>query len=343
MVWVSDRHQARGGTHRRPRTGDFEVSDDPTALSHRLASALLAGDEALRELHVTEPATRRDRFLVLSQIYDLHRAPLHRVGDRARWQHHPAVCSLKGRLEHDWLAELERHPVPAVAPERTGEEMQAIAARNRAPAAYGWIAEQAPWELALRFLALEGGPDDLFDDLVATCQVGLPLGPAKMELAGNYWDEMGNGRFGEVHNVLYRQFVEAVDLPEVPRDEQPVEALERAALLGLLATNRWLQPELIGALGLIELEAGPQCRYVERGLHRLRAPEGAHDFYAMHAAVDPLHGKGWVENAVAPLVTEVPEWAPRILRGAVWKSVVNEGFFGWAERALMPAARPAPA
>jgi hypothetical protein len=310
---------------------------DSTTLARRLASALLSGGDALPELADAEPDGRRDRFLTLLQIYDLHMAPLHRVGDRVQWQHHPAISALKGRLETAWLEELDELGTPDVEPQQTAEEMRSIAARNRAPAVYRWIAEEAAWEPAMRFLALEGGPDDVFDDLVAVCQVGLPLGSAKVELAANYWDEMGNGDFGEVHNVLYRRFVEAVDLPEPPRDEHPVEALERSALLGLVATNRRLQPEMLGVLGLIELEAGPQCRYVEHGLQRLEAPAGAHEFYAMHAAVDPLHGKGWLENGVGPLVADTPDWGPRILRGAIWKSAVNEGFLTWAERTLMGA------
>jgi hypothetical protein len=310
------------------------VSDSIT-LARRLASALLSGQDALQDLADAEPDGRRDRFLALLQIHELHMAPLHRVGDRVRWQHHPAVSALKTRLEEAWLAELGELEVPDVEPRQTAEEMRAIAARSRAPAVYRWIAEEADWEPAMRFLALEGGPDDVFDDLVATCQVGLPLGPAKMELASNYWDEMGNGDFGEVHNVLYRRFAEAVDLPELPRDEHPTEALERSALLGLVATNRRLQPEMLGVLGLIELEAGPHCRYVEHGLQRLEAPPGAHEFYAMHAAVDPLHGKGWLENGVDPLVADEPDWGPRILRGALWKSAVNEAFFTWARRTLV--------
>ena len=39
----------------------------------------------------------------------------------------------------------------------------------------------------------------------------------------------------------------AIDRPSTPLAQLPVEALERAALGGLLATNRWLQPEMIGA------------------------------------------------------------------------------------------------
>ena len=314
------------------------VSLEPTPLAQQLAAGLLAGDAALRDLHDARPAGRRDRFLTLQRIYELHRGPLREVGDRVRWQHHPSVAAIKARLEEDWIGELDRLPTPGLRDVGTAEAMRALAAHDRSPAIYRWLARESEWEPALRFLALEGGPDDLFDDLVATCQVGLPPGPAKMELASNYWDEMGNGELHEVHNVLYRRFVEAVDLPAIPPEEQPTEALERSALLGLLAVNRALQPEMIGALGLIELEAGPHCRFVDQGLERLGASDDARAFYQMHAVVDPLHGAAWLGNAVAPLVEELPAWGPRILRGAAWKSGVNEAFFGWADHALTRVA-----
>src|SRR5206468_3416330 len=101
------------------------------------------------------------------------------------------------------------------------------------------------------FLAVEGGPDAVFDDLVALCQVGI-RGIAKVTLGANYWDEMGRGDAAEVHTLLHDQLIEAVELPVIPREELPVTALRRMALNGLLATNRWLQPEMVGALGLLE-------------------------------------------------------------------------------------------
>lgn len=307
----------------------------PTSLAHDLSAAMLEGNAAVSALAEARPDSRRDRFLVLHEIYALHRAPLHELGDRVGFQHHPALASLKQRLEAAWLEELEERWSPPEIDGDLAAAMRALAARNRAPAVYRWLAAESAWEPTLRFLALEGGPDDVFDDLVATCQVGLPLGSAKMELARNYWDELGNGDFDGVHNVLYRRFVDAVDLPQPTLDEQPAEALERSALLGLLATNRALQPEMIGALGLIELEAGPHCRYVDQGLERLGAPQEARAFYQMHAVVDPRHGQGWVDDAVSPLVERFPHWADRILRGSGWKSLVNEAFYAWAERALV--------
>jgi pyrroloquinoline quinone (PQQ) biosynthesis protein C len=203
--------------------------------------------------------------------------------------------------------------------------LRTLAARDRLPAVYKWLANDAEWPEMVRFLALEGGPDAGFDDLVAACQVGLSGAP-KMELAVNYWDEMGNGDPSAVHTTLHDQLVEAIGMPRIPVTEQPVSALARTALGGLLATNRWLQPEMLGALGLIELQAGPRCRLVLNGFERCGAPAAAYPFYEVHAEVDPRHGKDWLEKAIVPTVTDHPEWGERILRGAAWRSAVNSAF-----------------
>ena len=315
-----------------------------TSLSEALADRLASG--SLEDLYGASPVDRRDRFLTLLQVYDLHTAPLEVVGDAVRFQGHPVVADLKSRLEAAWLVELEEQWA-AFEPEAdpTTEEgvvtsLRGVAVHERIPEAYKWLARTADWEQAVQFLALEGGPDGGFDDLVAACQVGLS-GSAKLELGKNYWDEMGNGDPEAVHTVLHDKLVAAVQMPRVPRSQMPVEALERAALGGLLATNRWLQPEMVGALGLLELQAGPRCLMVLKAFDRLGAPEAAYPFYVEHAEVDPVHGKDWVEKAVAPLVAERPEWGPRILRGAFWRSRINLAFFEQLRAELVGEARSA--
>ena len=303
------------------------------SLSNDLSAALGAG-AGLEALSGRDAVDRRDRFLTLLTVYDLHTAPLEQLGERARLQHHPVVAELKTRLEQPWLAELDGawassgpiDPDPVAA-------MRAVAARDRLPEAYRWLAKQASWSQAVDFLALEGGPDGGFDDLVAVCQVGL-AGSAKLELAKNYWDEMGQGDPVGVHTVLYEDFAAAIDMPRLPREQLPVEALERAGLGGLLATNRWLQPEMIGALGLLELQAGPRCRLVLQAFDRLGAPAGAYPFYFEHAEDDPVHGKDWMDKAVEPLAAERPEWGSRMVKGAFWRSTINLAFFDAAVREL---------
>jgi len=307
------------------------------ALADRLRNALAANDSAmLSDLSTVEPIDLRDRFTTLLTIYDLHTAPIERLGGSARFQHDPAVAAIKQRCEAGWLSELEALQVPdGIDSDDAVAAMRAIAARDRLPAVYKWLARDAAWEQVVDFLAIEGGPDAGFDDLVAACQIGL-TGAPKMELATNYWDEMGNGDLSAVHTTLHDDLVAAIGLPTVPLGEQPVSALARNAFCKLLATNRWLQPEMLGALGLIELQAGPRCRLVLQAFDRCGAPAAAYPFYEVHADVDPRHGKDWLDKAVAPVVAGHPDWAPRIVRGALWRSAVNADFLDEITAELMP-------
>jgi hypothetical protein len=292
----------------------------------------------LVERHGFERLTRRsprdeaDALRTLLALHDLSLAPVDDLGGRERWQHHPAVAELRWRLEEDLVASLDRRDratgwhLPADAP----AAMRAVARTDQVPDVYRWLATDATGDELVAFLALEGGPDGGFDDLVAACQIGLQ-GRAKLELARNYWDEMGQGSLDRVHTELHRKLRRALTLPQVPREELPVEALERAALGSLLATNRSLQPELVGALGLLELQAGPRCRKVVEGLRRVGAGDDALDFYVEHARVDPHHGKAWVDEVVTPLASS-PRWAAGIVRGARWRSLVNSAFFAAMSR-----------
>jgi pyrroloquinoline quinone (PQQ) biosynthesis protein C len=137
-----------------------------------------------------------------------------------------------------------------------------------------------------------------------------------------------------VHTELHAKMADALGVRSVPVDELPVAALERKALNGYLATNRALQPEMVGSLGLLECQAGPRCRRVVQAMRRLGVPQGALPFYEEHASADPRHGKDWLEGAVAPLVEARPDWGPRIVTGAAWRATVNRRFFAAMEDRL---------
>jgi len=269
--------------------------------------------------------TAEERLITLLEVHDLHLAPIDSLGDRARLQHHPDTAALKYELDDWFVARLDHLDLPGVDRHEASAAMRALGRIDLVPPLYEWLADEATIEELREYLSVEGGPDGGFDDLVAACQIGMD-GIAKLELAQNYWDEMGNGRLDRVHTELHRKLARAVGLREVSRQELPIEALERAALGSLLATNRWLQPEMIGALGLIELQAGPRCRKVVRGLERLGCGWDALDFYAEHAEADPRHGKDWVDKVVGSL-EDRGDWGERIVRGARWRSAVNARFF----------------
>jgi hypothetical protein len=305
----------------------------PGPLALRVDAALrlatTAGDHRpLAEVAHAEPVDERDALVTLGGLHDLHLAPIDRLAGREAWQHDPSLAMLRARLESDLLARIAERdalvdwsdlPIDAVA------AMRRIARRDAVPEVYRWLADEASLQDVTAFLAIEGGPDGGFDDLVALCQIGLG-GGAKVELARNYWDEMGRGDPAAVHTHLHRELASALGLPPVPTSEQPVEALERAVLGSTLVLNRRFQREAVGALGLLELQAGPRCRRVLHALHRVGAHPGASAFYAEHAEADPRHGRDWLDNAVAGLA-EDPVWAAAMVRGARWRWTSNARFF----------------
>jgi hypothetical protein len=312
------------------RVRPVDRSASTTTLDERLVAALEARDEArLEALRHREPVDERDALMSLLVVYDLWMAPLSRTSGTEDFQSHPAVAEVKWRLERRFIARLDsRGPdqEPGSQDDGAAQAIRRIAAEERVPSVYRWLAQEASWSELVGFLAIEGGPDAGFDDLVALAQVGIHDGP-KVALARNYWDELGRGDLSEVHTVLHERLVGATRMPRVPRNEMPVSALERVAVGGLLATNRRLQPEMLGALGLTELQAGPRCRAVVDALARLGAPEDAFPFYEEHARADPVHGKEWLDEVVEPLERDHPQWGPRMVRGARWRHEVNRRFF----------------
>jgi hypothetical protein len=320
-----------------PNQNGSEGRACPPPLRARL-EAVLADDLTSSTLLVDAAGDERDELLTLSRLLELHLAPLDAVREVAHWQHHPDLAALKRRLEDRFLARIAWDtPLGSVppTPDDTVAAIRRLARTDLVPAVYDWLAEEAdPGEIR-RFLALEGGPDGGFDDLVALCQIGL-RGEPKLELARNYWDEMGRGTLGAVHTELHALLVRAMELEAVAPEDQPTEALCRGLLNPVLATNRLHQPELVGALGLIELQAGPRCRRVVQALERIGADPGSFPFYVEHAETDPLHGKAWLDGVVRPLADD-PWWAEGMVRGARWRAGVNHHFFSVTGRMLLAA------
>ncbi len=312
----------------RPRRRQVDVT---TPLHVRLDLAMTVDDaDVWNELRASHAVDERDELVTLLDLTDLWMAPVPTLGGRERFQFHPVVLELKRDLEARYMdrvrAGVEGDGLELAPGSTAVSAMRHVGAAELVPEVYRWLAEEASWEQIVDFLAHEGGPDAGFDDLVALAQVGIHDGP-KVTLGANYWDEMGRGELSQVHTVLHDDLVAASRMPRLPRSELPVEALHRTVLGGVLATNRSLQPELLGALGLLEMQAGPRCRSVLAALRRVDAPEGTLPFYEEHAVADPRHGKEWLDHVVAPLEEQFPEWGPRMVDGARWRHQANHRFF----------------
>jgi hypothetical protein len=184
-------------------------------------------------------------------------------------------------------------------------------------ALFPWLAEKASRDEMRWYLRQEVAGEAGFDDLVALTQVKLPKRP-KLELARNYWDEMGRGNVKGMHGPMLEKLAHALALQ--PRMEETVwESLALANTMAGLAANRCYAYHAVGALGAIELTAPGRSTYVAAGLRRLGVPADDRHYFDLHAVLDVKHSVAWNEEAIVPLVTEDPRVATAIAEGALMR------------------------
>ena len=180
---------------------------------------------------------------------------------------------------------------------------------------FPWIAEQATGEQMSWFLEQEAAGEAGFDDLVALTQVKLPPLP-KLELARNYWDEMGRGNVKGMHGLMLDALIDRLELaPQI--DETVWESLALANAMTAMATTRRYAWHSVGALGVIELTAPARSAATAAGLRRLGFSDRERRYFDLHAVLDVKHSADWNREALIPLVSEDPRRATAIAEGAL--------------------------
>jgi hypothetical protein len=183
-------------------------------------------------------------------------------------------------------------------------------------ALFPWLAERATLEEMRWFLGQEVAGEAGFDDLVALTQVKLPVGP-KLELARNYWDEMGQGHASAMHGPMLTRLANELELAD---EHEPVwESLALGNLMVALANNRRYTYQSVGALGVIELTAPGRATLVNAGLKRLGVAGEARRYFALHATLDVRHSEAWNREVLRPLVAADRTLAPLIAEGALMR------------------------
>ena len=180
---------------------------------------------------------------------------------------------------------------------------------------FPWLAAQASLEQMKWFIEQEVAGEAGFDDLLAFTQVKMPE-QAKLEMARNFWDEMGRGASKGMHGPMLERLAHHVDVRPTPDTVIP-EALALGNLMVALAHNRRYAFHSIGALGVIEMTAPTRAGYVDRALRRLGIPAKKRHYFALHAVLDVRHSETWNREVLRPLVAEDPRRARAIGEGAV--------------------------
>jgi hypothetical protein len=184
-------------------------------------------------------------------------------------------------------------------------------------ALFPWLAEQATLEEMRWFVEQEAAGEAGFDDLVAMAQVKTPT-QAKLELARNYWDEMGRGNAKGMHGPMLEALVRALDLrPQIETTIAPSLALGNT--MAALASNRAYAYHALGALGVIELTAPGRAAHVGAGLRRLSISAKARHYFDLHAVLDIKHSEAWNREVFHSIVRDKPQAAPFIAEGALMR------------------------
>ena len=182
---------------------------------------------------------------------------------------------------------------------------------------FPWLANHADLAAMRWFVEQEAAGEAGFDDLVALTQVKMPT-TAKLELARNYWDEMGRGNVRGMHGPMLEALVTSLELDPRPRTTV-WQSLALGNLMTALATNRRYAFQSVGALGVIEMTAPDRATYVARALRRLGVGKDNRHYFDLHAVLDRKHSADWNREVIHSLVSDDPSLAHPIAEGALMR------------------------
>jgi hypothetical protein len=169
------------------------------------------------------------------------------------------------------------------------------------------------------YLAQETNLDPRFDDILALLQVGTH-GQVKMEIAGNYWDEMGDGNPKCVHTHLFNKALTSfqIDSAYISRnmlDEARISG-NLSAALALDSRHRY---KAFGYFGVTEYLTPSRFEHVITAWRRNGLPEEGLMYHKLHASIDAEHSDAWFEKVIAPTINYIPQAGLEIAKGALMR------------------------
>ena len=274
----------------------------------RAAQVLLAQIYAERLRVPTGPAVERRPSAEADDIAELIESYLLGFEDRAVDAKLVASAPCTGTALARWMRELvEQHP--ATAHPFYTDFMRRATRRD------------------LEYYSIqETTLDPRFDDAMALLQLGTP-DIAKMEIAKNYWDEMGNGELDRIHTKLFQTVLNVFGItPSAVRQQLRTESIACGNLSMTMVLQRCHFHKAIGYYGVTEYVVPFRFGHVVDAWQRLGLDPAGLDYYHVHYQIDADHGSAWFDHVIAPIVDAQPETAPLIARGALYRLNSSERY-----------------
>jgi hypothetical protein len=281
-------------------------------------------------------AARAEMHRALLAIYQQHvRLPADGVSSN---QFHPLACALMRVLEQPWERDmLRRARRYDLSLESLPSDPAEFSAWYRDTAfghplyehdLYSFVASEAERDQLEWFFRMECAGEAAFDDLVALAQVGT-RGEVKMEMASNYWDEMGRGKSHAVHTHLFHRLIEGLELEAPEASELPWQVLAGVNVMLWSCIPRRNAFRAQGVLGAVELLAPQRCTRVVHGALRVGIRKKTVVYYGAHAIIDIGHAEGWLAHVVEPQVRAIPESRQGIAEGLIVRADASLDYFDY--------------
>ncbi|WP_434740803.1 iron-containing redox enzyme family protein [Micromonospora sp. SH-82] len=284
---------------------------------------ILSAVHRLNDRAADDPDARHQQQLLLARIYALLTA----LPDGATAEGSVIVYEVTRLLEGATIRSEDGWIDPAVYDVMPGPGqpflswLKGTARRHRVfkhPYYADFINHHADSDDLRTYVMQESLVDGRFDDLLAMMQVGTS-GTAKMEIAANFWDEMGNGNPAEVHTHLFNKIYDVFDISaEEMESAMTASDLLAGNLAVLLCRYRHLYPEAVGFLGMTEWLVPDRFQNVVRAWERLGLPDVGITYHRLHITIDSQHAAGWFHNIVLP-ASESAYMRRGIARGVLWR------------------------
>lgn len=254
-------------------------------------------------------------------------------------QHHPLACRLTHEMELPWERDMLHRVYShhALSPEALPDDPAEFAEWYKTTAfshplyehdLYAFIANEASRAQLEWFFRMECAGEAAFDDLVALAQVGT-RGEVKMEMASNYWDEMGKGRSHAVHTHLFHRLIEGLDLRSPDASSLPWQVLSGVNVMLWSCIPRRNAYRAQGTLGAVELLAPQRCTRVVHGALRVGMKKKTVVYYGAHAVIDIGHAEGWLSHVIEPQVRACPESRVGIAEGLLIRADASLDYFDY--------------
>ncbi|WP_223508898.1 MULTISPECIES: iron-containing redox enzyme family protein [unclassified Pseudomonas] len=266
-------------------------------------------------------------------LYEIHKA-LYHVNEMEvahptpqghKYQFNPIFLSIRSRLEH-WADSYENARRPANLKnlgvnETLAEIINIWKTHNSANhPIFEYVRTEATKEAVLEYLKSDYLLNIRFYDLVVYSLVGIDE-RVRFEVAHNLWDEVGQGDLTKTHVQLYRDLLKSEGINANLKSMSEHLSWQGLAGYNLMmrhGLHKGLYFESLGSLAVTELADPEQYKKFVEGCRRVGVGTnnaGGLAYYEEHISVDVIHGEGWLENVIRPLLESHPESSHLMLWG----------------------------